>query len=68
MHCEGFNVLPKKYKVHCVVVAEKEIDMKSSECMKSGFVSSQRGAQSSGSLRRTGVRDSVLEGVDLLHS
>ena len=68
MHCEGFNVLSKKYKVHCVVVTEKEIDMKSSACMKSGFVSSQRGAQSSGSLRRTGVRDSVLEGVDLLHS
>ena len=27
------------------VVTEKEIDMKSSACMKSGFVSSQRGAQ-----------------------
>jgi hypothetical protein len=32
------------YKVHCAVVTEKEIDTKSSACMKSGFVSSQRGA------------------------
>ena len=71
MHYERLYSVAKKVLVSALCCGYGKGNRYEIECVYEigiRLITVRRGAQSSGSLWRTGVRDPVLEGVDLLHS